>query len=183
MRPFFHDGLLAKIRPTTKCAKHWGNRGICRPRHDDFVRVSDTCRTWWELAADGLIGNTADSLEGIVCHSAPRESCHRHTSQTFARPGNLNGYHTVSMILAHYSGPGVYVACRLPLSPALPEGESTTRHHQCVQFVTSLTRREEAQDLLEYALLTALIALIAAGAVGAAGVQVDTIFTNIAAQM
>ena len=75
-----------------------------------------------------------------------------------ARPGNLNGYHTVSMILAHYSGPGVYAACRLPLNPALPEGESMTRLHQCVQFFTSLTRREDAQDLLEYALLTALIA-------------------------
>ena len=57
------------------------------------------------------------------------------------------------------------------------------RIHQCVQFVKSLIRREEAQDLLEYALLTALIALIAAGAVGAAGVQVDSIFENIAAQM
>ena len=33
-----------------------------------------------------------------------------------------------------------------------------TRLHQCVQFFTSLTRREDAQDLLEYALLTALIA-------------------------
>ncbi len=52
-----------------------------------------------------------------------------------------------------------------------------------IQFVKSLTRREDAQDLLEYALLTALIALIAAGAIGAAGVQVDTIFTNIAAQI
>ena len=52
-----------------------------------------------------------------------------------------------------------------------------------IQFVKSLVRQDEAQDLLEYALLTALIALIAAGAVGAAGVQVYTIFTNIAAQI
>ncbi len=58
-----------------------------------------------------------------------------------------------------------------------------TRMNHFVQLVTSLTRREDAQDLLEYALLTALIALIAAGAVGAAGVQVDAIFTNIAAQI
>ena len=52
-----------------------------------------------------------------------------------------------------------------------------------IQFVKSLVRRNEAQDLLEYALLTALIALIAAGAVAAAGVQVDAIFDNIAAQI
>ena len=48
-------------------------------------------------------------------------------------------------------------------------------------FVKSLARREEAQDLLEYALLVALIALIAVGAVTAAGVQVDAIFQQIAA--
>ena len=51
------------------------------------------------------------------------------------------------------------------------------------QFLKSPVRQDEAQDLLEYALLTALIALIAAGAIGAAGVQVGTIFTNIAAQI
>jgi Flp pilus assembly pilin Flp len=50
-----------------------------------------------------------------------------------------------------------------------------------VQFVKSLGRREEGQDLLEYALLVALIALVAAGAVAAAGVQVDAIFDQIAA--
>ena len=49
------------------------------------------------------------------------------------------------------------------------------------QFVNSLVRRDEAQDLLEYALLVALIALIAVGAVTAAGVQVDAIFQQIAA--
>lgn len=48
-------------------------------------------------------------------------------------------------------------------------------------FVRSMVRREEGQDLLEYALLVALIALIAAGAVAAAGVQVDAIFDQIAA--
>lgn len=50
-----------------------------------------------------------------------------------------------------------------------------------VRFVKSLGRREEGQDLLEYALLVALIALIAAGAVAAAGIQVDAIFDQIAA--
>ena len=36
-----------------------------------------------------------------------------------------------------------------------------------LNFVKSVARNEEGQDLLEYALLVALIALIAIGAVGA----------------
>ena len=43
----------------------------------------------------------------------------------------------------------------------------------------SLLRDESAQDLLEYALLTALIALAAVVAVRAAGVSVNTVFTPI----
>lgn len=46
-------------------------------------------------------------------------------------------------------------------------------------FVKSL-RREEGQDLLEYALLVALIALVAIGAVTAAGGSVSAIFGAIA---
>lgn len=49
-----------------------------------------------------------------------------------------------------------------------------------VALVQSFRRNEEGQDLLEYALLVALIALVAVGAVTAAGESVDTIFTNIA---
>ncbi len=45
----------------------------------------------------------------------------------------------------------------------------------------TLVHDDSGQDLLEYALLVALIALVAVGAVTAAGVKVDTIFTNIAA--
>ena len=48
-----------------------------------------------------------------------------------------------------------------------------TRIHQ---FVNRLVRGDDAQDLIEYALLVALIALIAVSAVTAAGVQVDAIF-------
>ena len=43
----------------------------------------------------------------------------------------------------------------------------------------SLLRDESAQDLLEYALLTALIALAAVVAVRAAGVSVNGVFTQI----
>jgi pilus assembly protein Flp/PilA len=46
--------------------------------------------------------------------------------------------------------------------------------------VRSLVRHDEGQDLLEYALLVALIALGAVIAVTAAGDNVETIFNNIA---
>ena len=46
-----------------------------------------------------------------------------------------------------------------------------------------LTRDDSGQDLLEYALLVALIALVALGAVKLAGNSVNTIFSNIAGQL
>lgn len=49
-----------------------------------------------------------------------------------------------------------------------------------VARVASIVRRDEGQDLLEYALLVALIAIVAIGAVTLAGEQVDAIFTQIA---
>ena len=47
-------------------------------------------------------------------------------------------------------------------------------------FLSMLKKNEEGQDLLEYALLVALIAIVAVGAVTAAGNQVSAIFTQIA---
>jgi pilus assembly protein Flp/PilA len=47
----------------------------------------------------------------------------------------------------------------------------------------SLVKNEEGQDLLEYALLTALIALAAVVAIRAAGVEVNAIFSSIATQL
>ena len=52
-----------------------------------------------------------------------------------------------------------------------------------VNAVRSFVRGEEGQDLLEYALLVALIALVAVGAVTAAGTSVKTIFTNIGTEL
>ncbi len=52
-----------------------------------------------------------------------------------------------------------------------------------LNFVNSVVRDEEGQDLLEYTLLVALIALVAIGAVGLAGNSVSTIFTNIATRL
>ncbi|HEX6210922.1 MAG TPA: Flp family type IVb pilin [Methylomirabilota bacterium] len=47
-------------------------------------------------------------------------------------------------------------------------------------LIQKFARNEEGQDLLEYALLVALIALVAVGAVTAAGVQVNAVFAAIA---
>jgi Flp pilus assembly pilin Flp len=53
-----------------------------------------------------------------------------------------------------------------------------------VTYLTSLrNRNEEGQDLLEYALLVALIAIVAVGAVTMAGQKVDAIFKDIAGKI
>ena len=52
-----------------------------------------------------------------------------------------------------------------------------------VTFIKSFAHQEDGQDLLEYALLVALIALVAIGAVTAAGGSVSAIFQSIADQL
>jgi pilus assembly protein Flp/PilA len=54
---------------------------------------------------------------------------------------------------------------------------------QLLNIVRSFVRNEEAQDLLEYALLVALIALVAFGAVQAAGTSVNSIFNSISTKL
>ena len=49
--------------------------------------------------------------------------------------------------------------------------------------IRTFVNDEEGQDLLEYALLVALIALVAFGAVKLAGTNVNSIFNNIAGQL
>jgi Flp pilus assembly pilin Flp len=51
------------------------------------------------------------------------------------------------------------------------------------RLVCRFTRDDSGQDLLEYALLVALIALVAFGAVQLAGNSVNSIFSNIAGQL
>ena len=46
-----------------------------------------------------------------------------------------------------------------------------------------LAHAEDGQDLLEYALLVALIALVAVGAVTLAGKNVNSIFGSVASQL
>jgi Flp pilus assembly pilin Flp len=52
-----------------------------------------------------------------------------------------------------------------------------------VTYLRSLVHLDEGQDLLEYALLVALIAIVCVGAVGLAGSAVNTIFKNVATQL
>jgi pilus assembly protein Flp/PilA len=52
---------------------------------------------------------------------------------------------------------------------------------QFINRLRAIVREESGQDLLEYALLVALIALVAVGAVTAAGGSVQAVFNNIAA--
>lgn len=47
----------------------------------------------------------------------------------------------------------------------------------------ALMRDDSGQDLLEYALLVALIALVAYGAVQTSGQQVNAIFSSIASRL
>ena len=46
-------------------------------------------------------------------------------------------------------------------------------------FVRDFVRQEEGQDLIEYALLVALISLVCVAALTTAGTQVNAIFTTI----
>ena len=46
-------------------------------------------------------------------------------------------------------------------------------------FVRDFVRKEDGQDLIEYALLVALISLVCVAALTSAGSQVNTIFTKI----
>jgi len=54
---------------------------------------------------------------------------------------------------------------------------------ELVNRLRRLARNTEGQDLLEYALLVGLIALVAVVAITSAGSSVNTIFTNIAAEL
>ena len=54
---------------------------------------------------------------------------------------------------------------------------------ELVNRLRSFVRNEEAQDLLEYALLVALIALVAYAGVQLAGNAVSDIFNNIAGKL
>jgi len=54
---------------------------------------------------------------------------------------------------------------------------------EIVNRLRAFVRNDEGQDLLEYALLVALIALVAVGAVTAAGTNVNAIFNSVATKL
>ena len=53
--------------------------------------------------------------------------------------------------------------------------------NRLVMFVVNRVRCEDGQDLLEYAMLCALIALVALGAVTAVGNQINTVLWQVIA--
>ncbi len=53
--------------------------------------------------------------------------------------------------------------------------------YQLLEHLKSIVRRDEGQDLLEYALLIALIAIVCVAAITLAGTKVSATFANIAA--
>ncbi len=55
--------------------------------------------------------------------------------------------------------------------------------YQLLERVKSIIRRDEGQDLLEYALLIALIAIVCVGAITLAGTNVRDTYANIAASI
>jgi pilus assembly protein Flp/PilA len=54
---------------------------------------------------------------------------------------------------------------------------------ELVKRAIRFVRNEEAQDLIEYALLVGLISLVAVAAITAAGGSINTIFTNIGTKL
>ena len=67
-----------------------------------------------------------------------------------------------------------------------PRSERSAREERTMNLITRLRkmlRNDSGQDLLEYALLVALIALVAVGAITATGKNVDTIFDAITAKL
>jgi pilus assembly protein Flp/PilA len=52
-----------------------------------------------------------------------------------------------------------------------------------INRIKAFASNDEGQDLLEYALLVALIALVAVGAITVAGQNVNTIFTKVATEL
>jgi pilus assembly protein Flp/PilA len=62
-------------------------------------------------------------------------------------------------------------------------GDALEEVMSLINRLRALVRRSDGQDLLEYALLVALIALVAYGAVELTGTNVDLIFDDIAAKL
>lgn len=54
---------------------------------------------------------------------------------------------------------------------------------QVIEFIKRFSREEEGQDLVEYAMLVALIALIAAVGVGAFGDSINSWFSGLAGEI
>ena len=65
---------------------------------------------------------------------------------------------------------------RISLESNAPQGLRVPDMDRLVTFVSRLIRTEDGQDLLEYAMLCALIALVAMGAITTVGNKINTVF-------
>jgi pilus assembly protein Flp/PilA len=73
-----------------------------------------------------------------------------------------------------------------PRSQRLIARHQTARGRNVMKLYTylrALVRKEEGQDMIEYALLAALIAIVAVVSIRAAGVSVDQIWDGVASQL
>jgi pilus assembly protein Flp/PilA len=55
----------------------------------------------------------------------------------------------------------------------------TRQHTQLIGMVAGLTRREEGQDMVEYALLAALISIVAIAIILLVGPYLDNLFSDV----
>jgi pilus assembly protein Flp/PilA len=96
-----------------------------------------------------------------------------------ARPGTAIALSTVVVAVAPFAWP------LLAHNLAARRGAARTKERpmNLITRMHSLRRDTEGQDLLEYALLIALIALVAYAAVQTTGTNVSAIFTNIATKL
>jgi pilus assembly protein Flp/PilA len=74
-------------------------------------------------------------------------------------------------------------ACRLLKDSQRASGDAPEEAMTFFSRLRTFVHEEEGQDLLEYALLIALIALVCVGAVALAGTKVSQVFENIAGQI
>jgi Flp pilus assembly pilin Flp len=114
-----------------------------------------------------------------------RERCHH-----LPRNQGLQMLSTIGIIVnAPFRQTGGIVVAQASGAPtvARTEAQRLIRALEEMMPFVNLVRRfigaDDGQDLLEYALLVALIALVAFGAIQLAGTSVNNIFNNIASQL
>ncbi len=127
-----------------------------------------------------------ESQLGLLADQLCREGCVPHWVTACTTRDGIRGANPLSTdALERESAGGIFLcgtAVAIPPTIAGRLGGTHTRRNEMKQLahiVGSFWRDEDGQDLLEYALLVALIALVAVAGVTAAGVRVADIFNAI----